>query len=72
VVIGLILATMTKNSITREWSCKRIANKVSNTPGISAISTRTVYNILTKNSYSCYKKTVKPRLKDKDKKARLN
>jgi hypothetical protein len=57
VVIDLILATVTKNSTTREWSCERIANEVSNTPGISAISARTVYNILTENGYSCYKKT---------------
>ena len=71
VVIDLILATVTRNSTTRKWSCKRIAYEVSNTLGIATISTRTIYNILTKNGYSCYKKTVKPRLKDEDKEARL-
>lgn len=62
---------MTKNSITREWSCERIANEVSNTRGIARISPRTVYDILTENGYSYYKKTVKPGLKDEDKDARL-
>jgi hypothetical protein len=71
VVIDLILATVTKNSTTRGYSYKRIASKVSNTPGISKISASTVYRVLSENGYSSYKNTIKPGLKDEDKKKRL-
>jgi hypothetical protein len=62
---------MTKNSITRGWSCARIVIKVTGILGHQAVFTSTVYKVLTKHDYSVFKWIVKPGLTDKAKKARL-
>jgi hypothetical protein len=62
---------MTKNFTTRGWSCARIATKVTGTPGRQEVSTSTVYRVFTENGYGVFKRTVKPRLMDEAKKARL-
>jgi hypothetical protein len=70
--VNLILETMTKNSTTRGYLYTKIAYKVySKLEMPKAISSRIVYNVLKENSYSSYKRTIKPRLKDKDKERRL-
>src|SRR5450432_2097678 len=63
-VIDLILETVTKNSTTRGWSCKRIAQEVSLK---SKVSISTVCKTLKENGYSSYKRTMKPGLKLDDK-----
>jgi hypothetical protein len=42
VIVDLILKTVTKDNTTRQWSSQAITNKVSNTPGITRVSTSTV------------------------------
>jgi hypothetical protein len=54
--------TVTKNSTTRSYSAKRIAQKVSAMPEIRKISASTVYRILIDNNYKSCKQTVKPGL----------
>jgi hypothetical protein len=70
-VIDLILKTVIKNSTTRTWSCNRIAWEVSSIPSTPSVSGMTVWRTLKENSYSSFKRTVKPGLKLKDKAARL-
>lgn len=71
VVIDLIIATVTKNSTTREYSCAQIASKVSATPSISSVSASTVWRTLKAERYSMYKRTVKLGLNADQKKKRL-
>ena len=71
VVRDLIIKTVTQNSTTRQWSSQRIASEVSSTPGITEVSTSTVYRILKEEGYGLYKRTVKPGLTIENKKARL-
>jgi hypothetical protein len=71
VVIDLIVATVTKNSITGGWSCSQTAFSVSETPGIQPVSASTVYRVLTAEGSSTYKRTVKPDLTKEQKDARL-
>ena len=71
--VGRIIAVVTRNSTTRGWSCARIAAEVSNTLGFNnSVSAPTVYRVLQQEGYSVYKRTVKPSLNDKQKKARLD
>ena len=63
-----IMQVVTKNSITRGYSCARIAREVKKLGGYS-ITPRTVYKILKDKGYSCYKLTVKPGLNKDIKKA---
>ena len=70
-VIDLVLATVTKNSTTRSYSAKRIAQKVSAMPEIRKISASTVYRILIDNNYKSCKQTVKPGLSIDMQKKRL-
>lgn len=60
-----IIATMTKNSTTRGWSCARIASEVSGTPGWQLVSASTVYRTLSAEGYGVFKRTVKPGLRCK-------
>jgi hypothetical protein len=66
-----IIEIITKNSITRAWSCARITAKVTGTPGRQAVSASTVYRIFTENGYSIFKRIVKPGLTKEAKDARL-
>lgn len=66
-----ILETVTRNSTTRQWSCARIAAEVTATPGWESTSASTVYRVLTDNGYGVFKRTVKPGLREEDKKRRL-
>jgi transposase len=71
-VIDLVISVVTKNSWNRGWSTNQIAQKVSEIlKKEKAISPRTVYRILKSKGYSSVKRTVKPGLKDEDKKKRL-
>ena len=70
-VVDLVLATVTKNSTTRSYSAKRIAQKVSAMPEIRKISASTVYRILIDNNYKSCKQTVKPGLSIDMQKKRL-
>jgi RNA polymerase-interacting CarD/CdnL/TRCF family regulator len=55
-----VLKIVTKNLITRMYSCLRIAEEVSKSLGKEDIvSISTVYRILKKNGYESYKPTVK-------------
>ena len=71
VIRDLIIKTVTKNSTTRQWSYDRITYEVSLTLGIIKVSTRTVYQVLIDKGYGSYKRTIKPGLTNKNKKARL-
>jgi hypothetical protein len=66
-----IIEIMTKNFTTRGWSCARITAEVTGTPGRQEVSVSTVYRVLTEHGYGVFKRTVKPRLTDEAKKARL-
>lgn len=66
-----IMETMTKNSTTRGWSCRRIAQEVSSTPGWQSVSVSTVYRTLRSEGYGCFKRTIKPGLTDENKEQRL-
>jgi hypothetical protein len=71
-MIDLILTIITRNSITRGWSCERVALEIAGTLGITtkeAPLASTVYRTLKKSGYSVYKRTVKPGLNKKQKKA---
>jgi hypothetical protein len=70
-LVKFIVATVTKNSITRGWSCERIAAEISNTPGWQPVSVSTVYRALKQEGYGVFKKTVKPGLTSDQMKARL-
>ena len=72
-IVDLILQIVTKNSTTRSYSCRRIAQEVHNTSNQEGvkISASTVYQILTANGYKSCKQTVKPGLTDEMKKKRL-
>ncbi|SRR6266487_318355 len=71
-VVAETVAIVTRNSTTRGWSCARIAAEVSNKPGQKeTVSAATVYRVLKSEGYSVYKRTVKPGLNEKAKKARL-
>ena len=61
-LVDSVLQTVTRNSTTRSWSCARIASEVSNTPGWKPVSASTVYQTLTSEGYSVFKRTVKPGL----------
>jgi hypothetical protein len=66
--MNLILKTITKNSTTQGYSYTKIAYEVySKLEMPKAISSRIVYNVYKENGYSSYKRTIKLRLKDKDK-----
>ena len=57
----LIIATVSHNSSTRQWSCQRIAYKISTSvPG--GISAQTVYWILRQSGFKPSKHTWKPSL----------
>jgi transposase len=74
-IIDLIIKIVTRNSTTRGWSCARIAQELRETEGVTekeAVSPSTVYRILKKQGYGVYKRTVKPGLNAKQKKARLD
>ena len=60
-----IEATITKNSTTRQYSLKEIAEKC----GVSAA---TVHRVIRKLGYKCVKPTVKPALTKEQKQARLD
>lgn len=62
-----IVKVVTKNSITRGYSCKRIAQEVKSLGHF--VAPRTVYKILKAEGYSCCKLTVKPGLNKEIKKA---
>ena len=66
-----IIKTMTRNSITRGWSCEMITAEVSRTPRQQPVSKSTVYNVLSQNGYGVFKRTVKPGLTNEMKAARL-
>ena len=73
-MVDLILATVTKNSTTRGWSCARIAQEIYSSPGVTsttAPSASTVYRTLKAQGFGVYKRTVKPGLNAKQKEARL-
>jgi hypothetical protein len=70
-LVKFIVATTTKNSTTRGWSCARIAAEISNTPGWQPVSPSTVYRALKQEGYGVFKKTVKPGLTNDQMKARL-
>ena len=69
--IELIVKTVTRNSITRGWSCGRIASEVSKTPGAETVSASTVYRSLRAEGYGVYKRTIKPGLTKENIKRRL-
>jgi hypothetical protein len=66
-----IIEVVTKNSTNRGWSCARIAQEVSSTPGRQPVSASTVYRVMKENGYGVFKRTVKPGLQEEDKAARL-
>ncbi len=66
-----IIEVVTRNSTTRGWSCARIAQEVSGTPGRQPVSASIVYRVLKENGYSVFKRTVKPGLREEDKVACL-
>jgi hypothetical protein len=70
-VAEYIMQVVIKNSITRGYSCARIAREVKKLGGYSIIP-RIVYKILKDKGYSCYKLIVKPGLNKDIKKARYN
>jgi hypothetical protein len=55
-VVDLILQTLLQNSTTRGYSCQTIARIVSETPGTSKVSARTVCNVLTNQGYEFIRK----------------
>jgi len=65
-----IVKMVTKNSTTRGYSCKRIAQEVTRLG--HPIAPRTVYKILKAEGYACCKLTVKPGLNKEIKKARYD
>jgi hypothetical protein len=66
-----IIEVVTRNSTTRSWPCWQIAAEISNTPGWQPVSQAVVYRVLTDNSYSSFKRTIKPGLTNKQKEACL-
>lgn len=71
-LVKFILATITKNSITRGQSCAYIVYEISETPGQQKVSASIVYYALSENGYSVFKRIIKPGLKDTNIIARLN
>jgi len=63
-----IIQVVTKNFITRSYSCTKIAQKVKKLKGHS-IALKIVYKILKDKGYSCYKLTIKLKLNKDIKKA---
>jgi len=71
-ITAVILTVLTRNSTTRGYSCRRIAQEVSShLPGRQFVSASTVYRTLIAEGYGSYKRTVKPGLNDDNKKKRL-
>ena len=71
-ITAAILTVLTRNSTTRGYSCRRIAQEVSShLPGRQFVSASTVYRTLIAEGYGSYKRTVKPGLNDDNKKKRL-
>jgi hypothetical protein len=67
-----ILTVLTRNSTTRGYSCRRIAQEVSsNLPGRQFVSASTVCRTLIAEGYRSYKRTVKPGLNQENKDKRL-
>jgi hypothetical protein len=66
-----IIEIATKNSTTRSWPCWCIAAEVLNTPSWQLVSQATVHRVLINNSYSPFKRTVKPGLTNKQKRNML-
>jgi hypothetical protein len=67
-----ILTILTRNSTTRGYSCRRIAQEVSaNLPRRQFISASTVWRTLIAEGYRSYKRTVKPGLNQENKDKRL-
>jgi hypothetical protein len=67
----LVIEIITKNSTSRGFSCKEVSDRIAAMPGVQNASPSSVYRILTDNGYGVFKRTVKPGLKEEDKKARL-
>jgi transposase len=71
-ITTVILTVLTRNSTTRGYSCRRIAQEVSfHLPGRQFVSASTVYRTLIAEGYGSYKRTVKPGLNEDNKKKRL-
>ena len=66
----LVLSIVTRNSITRAWSCAWIAREAAKLSKI--LSASSVYRILRNNNYSSCKQIVKPGLTLDIKKKRLD
>jgi hypothetical protein len=66
-----IVQVVTKNFITRGYSCAKIAREVKKLRGYS-IALKTIYKILKDKGYLCCKLTIKLRLNKDIKKARYN
>jgi hypothetical protein len=58
--ITLIIETVTKNAITRGWSCKKISQEIIRLG--QPVAPRTVYKILKAEDYASCKLIVKPGL----------
>jgi len=71
-ITAAILTILTRNSTTRGFSCRRIAQEVSShLPGKQFVSASTVWRTLTAEGYGSYKRTVKPGLNEDNKAKRL-
>ena len=64
-----IIKCVCANLEQRQWSSGKIAAKVSTTPGGKYVSPQSVYNVLKCNGFKSYKRTVKPGLTSKQRKA---
>ena len=67
----LVIEIITKNSTSKSFSCKEVLDRIAAMPGIQNASPNSVYRILIDNNYGVFKRTIKPGLKEEDKKARL-
>jgi len=71
-ITAAILTILTRNSTTRGYSCRRIAQEVSShLPGKQFVSASTVWRTLIAEGYGSYKRTVKPGLNQENKDKRL-
>jgi hypothetical protein len=75
-IYNKVIKIITKNSITRYYSCSQIVEKVlknlrgKNPEDLKLVSASNIYRILSKNSYSNYKHIIKPGLTKAIKKTR--
>ena len=67
--ILLVIKIITKNLINKGFFCKKVLNRIIIMLGIQNALFSLIYKILTNNNYRVFKRTIKPGLKEEDKKA---